>query len=504
MSSVAAEPELKLPAWHTAPERAHTFGPEVSAICDQIGFSPDPEQRLILDDLFAVTEDGMSAAFETCIVAPRQAMKTGAMKQAVIGWLFVTQEEVVTWSAHEFFTAKQALGDLAAMFTGSPMLRKRLANDSVDGVHGGNFDPHILLRNGSRLQFRARTNKGGRGLTGDKIILDEALELQPEHIGALTPTLTVVPDPQLLYGSSAGMAHSTILRDIRDRGRTGSDSLAYAEWCATRQPCGAEDCQHWKPSDPRHDPRCALDDEDLWREAYPLLDRPQRSNGTGLTIGRLRKFREALAPDQFQREYLGWWDEPGAADVFGPYKWEACTAEEPDSGLSVEALGVAVSFNLRHAAVVAAGADGDVVHVKPIHHEQGTDWVAQSAVELQQEYGAPLVIDNHGPGANLIPLLESAGAEVVSTNSQQMYDACAGLYTLVQDERLRHASYPELDAAVDGAVQQTVGDRWRWGRRQSESDISPLEAATLAAWQAAKPEEQPFVSAYEDRDPIMI
>jgi hypothetical protein len=27
-----------------------------------------------------------------------------------------------------------------------------------------------------------------------------------------------------------------------------------------------------------------------------------------------------------------------------------------------------------------------------------------------------------------------------------------------------------------------VGDRWAWGRKQSEDDISALEGATLAAW----------------------
>ena len=39
----------------------------------------------------------------------------------------------------------------------------------------------------------------------------------------------------------------------------------------------------------------------------------------------------------------------------------------------------------------------------------------------------------------------------------------------------------ELETAVAGAVRRLVGDRWAWGRKVSTSDISTLEAATLAA-----------------------
>ena len=50
----------------------------------------------------------------------------------------------------------------------------------------------------------------------------------------------------------------------------------------------------------------------------------------------------------------------------------------------------------------------------------------------------------------------------------------------------------ELDDAVSGAAWRTVGDRQVWGRRKSATDVSMLEAATLAAHAAEK-----FASAEE-------
>jgi hypothetical protein len=84
----------------------------------------------------------------------------------------------------------------------------------------------------------------------------------------------------------------------------------------------------------------------------------------------------------------------------------------------------------------------------------------------------------------LIPALEDAGVHLRIMDTAEVLDSCAGIFDLVQDGLLHHESYDDLDRAVVAAVKRTVGDRWAWGRRQSESDISPLEAVTFAAWWA--------------------
>lgn len=464
------------PAYHNAPAYSRTLGPEVADLCDLVGFGPDPEQRLILDDVFAIGEDGRSAAFEVGVVCARQNLKTGSFKQCALGWLFISEVRLTVWSAHEFSTAQEAHRELSELIDGSDYLRKR-----VKRIYFGNGSESIELRSGQRVLFRARTKSGGRGLSGDRVVLDEAFALQPGHMGALLPTLAVRPDPQVVYGSSAGLAHSDVLRGLRDRGRSGSSSrLAYLEWCAERGGCVHPNCPHDVGTY-----GCVLDDPVRWQAANPLLGRT-RANGTGLTVEYVAAERQALPAAEFGRERLGWWDEPGAADAFGAGRWEACAGDPPAEDLTVRALAVAVSYDLTHAAIVAAANDraADVIHVQPLQHGPGTGWVVERVKELTGQHPeAEVVVDRGGPAADLIPKLqEIAGVAVHEADTRDVLDACSGLWKRVQERRVRHGAYKELNDAASRAVRRPVGDRWAWGRKQSDADISALEGATLAAW----------------------
>lgn len=475
-------PPLVEPAFKTFPPYSQTLGPEVADLAALAGFAPDPEQRLALDLIFALNDQGKSAAFEFAVVVARQNLKTGVFKQAALGWLFITDQRLVVWSAHEFSTTQEAFRDMAALIEGCSYLSRR-----VKRIYRGNGDESIELMSGQRLLFKARTKTGGRGLTGDKVVLDEAFALQPDHMGSLMPTLSVRPDPQLVYGSSAGLARSEVLRKIRDRGRSGNASrLAYLEWCAEQGlRCQESPCRHEFGAD-----GCVLDRRDLWKAANPLLGRT-RPNGTSLTYEYVAAEREALPPEEFARERMGWWDDPAVGEpAFGPGFWEACaTTISPQSPPG--SLAVAVSFDLTKAAIAAAAQDGEETHVKPLQHGPGTGWIVQRAKQLQDQYGPEVLIDGRGPAAMLIEPLQQAGVRLRVVDTREVLDACAGLFDLVRERKVRHQSYDELDAAVTAAVKRDVGDRWAWGRRKSSSDISPLEAVTLATFgvtQRSKPE----------------
>lgn len=470
---MTASATLVRPAYHTGPEFTQTLGPEVADLATDAGFAPDPEQLLALDLIFALDRYGKSAAFETGVIACRQNLKTGTFKQSALGWLFITEQRLVVWSAHEFNTALEALRDMVALIDGCAYLSRR-----VKRVLYANGQESIELMSGQRLIFKARTKSGGRGLTGDKVVLDEAFALRPDHMGALLPTLSVRPDPQVVYGSSAGLVGSDVLRGVRDRGRGGSSPrLAYLEWGAPHEPCGDERCSHALGTE-----GCVLDDRRLWYMANPLLGRT-RENGTGLTEEYIESERQALPPHEFARERLGWWDEPGTAEAFGAGKWEQ-GATKGRQQAKVGALALAASFDLTHGCIGAAAHEGETVHIKSLAHGPGTGWLVTEAKELQVKHRVDVVIDSRGPAASLIPDLQREGVRLKITDTSDVLDACADIYNAVRDDRVRHNSDPELDEAVAGAVKRPVGDRWAWGRKQSTSDISPLEAVTLAAWHA--------------------
>lgn len=488
--SASSAPSLVEPAYQSVPEYKETLGPEVADLAELAGFAPDPEQRLGLDLIFALNDRGLSAAFEFAVVVARQNLKTGLFKQAALGWLFLTEQRLVVWSAHEFSTTQEAFRDMAAMIEGCRYLERR-----VKKIYRGNGDEAIELTTGQRLIFKARTKTGGRGLTGDKVVLDEAFALKPDHMGSLMPTLSVRPDPQLVYGSSAGLAGSEVLRGIRKRGRaTTSPQLAYLEWCAAHGGCAQEGCSHEVGVE-----GCALDDEDNWKAANPLLGRT-RANGTGLTYDYVRAEREALPPEEFARERMGWWDEAGADEAFGPGYWEAAVADQPEDA-EVGGLAVAVSYDLKWASVGAAGSDGEVAHLKPLRHGPGTRWVVEAAKALQDRHEVDVAIDEKGPAADLIPALEEAGVRLRKAATNDVLDSCAQIFKGIQDGAVTHGAYPELDAAAAAAVKRPVSDRWAWGRKQSDADISPLEAVTLALWLAS---QAPQTSAYEDHDLLVV
>ena len=68
---------------------------------------------------------------------------------------------------------------MSQLIEGCSWLARRVKN-----IYRGHGDESIELMSGQRLIFRARTKGGDRGLTGSKVVLDEAMFLQPQNMGA--------------------------------------------------------------------------------------------------------------------------------------------------------------------------------------------------------------------------------------------------------------------------------------------------------------------------------
>lgn len=464
------------PAFLTHPVYVDTFGPEVADICDLAGFPPDPQQQLLLDLLFAFDSDGLSIAFEYGWVVARQNLKTGGLKQAALGWLFVTLQPTVVWSAHEMATTRESHRELAQLIEGSPALSRYLPSTPNHGITVANGKEQIELRDGRRLLFRARTHTSGRGLTGHKVILDEAFALQPEHTGSLYPTLIAVPDPQVVLASSAGLKRSAVLRDLRDRGRVGAPRVVWAEWCAPREECEQPDCQHAKSA-----VGCALDREHLIRAANPSLT-------TGrIQLQTIRDMRQAMPPEEYARECFVWWDDPedGAGDKVPATSWRDAVDVESQI-VGVPAFAVEVQPGGGRSAVCAAGrtAGGLMTHVEVLRADRGTGWVAPYLEVAARRAGVGEVcLDPTSAAGALVPDIEGVGLGVRKLSSRDVAAGCVGFAADVVDGRLRHLDQQELNGALAGACTRDVGDGlWVWSRISSLVDISPLYGVTLARW----------------------
>ncbi len=468
-------PELVRPAHLWVPERRGSYGPEAIDLARMAGRELDAEESLAVDAMLSFGPGGRWLALESAVVEARQNGKTGGVLLPVVLFdLFLMDPpDRIVWTAHLFRTARDAFADFDGMIAATPELSSR-----VKKVTYANGEEAIELHSGARLEFLARSKGGGRGLGGKRLVMDEALFLSAESMGALIPTLSARPEPQISYGSSAGLGSSDHLRNLRDRGRRGGDpSLVWVEWCAPGgwddPPCrDGRKCGHTVGS-----PGCALDDEALWPLANPAL-------GRRITVGYVRAERRALPWAEFGRERLGWFDLP--EDDVKPISvldWNGCAVDLADRPAGWPVFFLDCSPGLGSASVCAAAMNGDRPHIKLVAYRSGTDWLVPHAAGLAEKYpGARFAVFATGAVSALLPALVEAGVHPDEFTSQEMGRACGHLQKLVADRAVTHSGDVLFVQALGCAVRRDIGDDlWTWSRRKS-GDISPLVSATGAAW----------------------
>ncbi len=461
------------PTFFWAPPAVASFGADAADLAESAGLLLDPWQRFALDHILAEDERGLPAAFEACVLAPRQNGKGSILEALSLAWLFLTDVPLVLHSAHEFKTAREAFRRLQSLIMGAPHLSRRVARVTTGAGNEG-----IELSNGQRLSYVARSKGSGRGFTGGKLILDEAYAISADEMAALLPTLSTQPEAQVVYTSSAGMATSDHMRAIRDRGRSGGDpSLCYLEWGGVA-PC-PDRCQHLVS-----DARCALNDQDLWRRANPSADIP----GHGIPLSFIAKERRAFqsTPEKFARERLGVWDEVSAkAAPFTLADWTACHTPTPVRGTDV-VFALDLAWNRSGGSIAAAtrGAQG-VPLVELVRYTNGPTALVDEAADLARRYPNARWV---GCGAveSIRSDLRKAGVSPRMLKPAEVESAHGQLQDAVRARSMVHNS-AELDAvvtqALEGAVRKDTETGWVWTRRKSGQDgvdISPLYAVTLA------------------------
>lgn len=508
MSARPAKRSLVEPDYWTCPHGVRgrpqpglTYGPEVADLNDKAGYTPDPQQELGLDLLFAIRPDGSPATFAFCVICARQNLKSGLFLQAVIGWTFVMDDvPEIAWSAHELKTALGAQRELLKILE-SPVLSKYLlparANGVTPSLITANGQERIELTTGQKIWFQTRTRDGGRGLGKPKLILDEAMKLKSRMMAALLPILLAQHHPQVCYGSSAPPYEPDAmqLRDVMKRGRKHtSPELSYLEWLATREPCADPDCTHPKDALVRGID-CALDREHLIRQANPTLT-------TGrITLRTIRNLRQELDPLDYMRECMGWADDP--AEAAGPpainlTAWSRLANPEAPAParialvLDVEPDRSASTIGLAGATAFPDPVTGVAQRRILVMHQTrpGIGWVA-GAVEKLKANAEVLEVALH-PAAEakiLIPKLKAKGIEYHKLTHQDMTGGCSGFQTAIADETIVQLGQVDLDAAVTVAR----APRGQWDRANSPVPQGPLVAVSVAEqrWEFLDAENPP-------------
>ena len=439
-----------------------------------------PIGRIILakrdDGKYATTIGG------TGLSIPRQVGKTFLVGVIVFALCLLRPKLTVIWTAHRVRTAEETFGKMLAFSR-----RKRIAPYMLRPTLGSGEEA-IRFRNGSRILFGARSRGFGRGFDEvDVLIFDEAQILTDAALDDMIPATNQSRQPEgalLLFMGTPPKPEDPgeAFTRMRTEALSGEDDdTAWIEF-------GAD--EDYEPT-PLPEPLTEAD----WKQiakANPSFpeDTPREA---------ILRMRKKLGPDSFVREGVGRWDKPGGdrTDIFGAGRWVGCRTdmELPDSP---DAIGIAVSVDRLHASIAAASVvevvpsddpEGEPVErvlVAPVERRDGLRWSYAEAKRIQDAYDCIVAMDDKGPTKDSRKDLEDMDVALEPYTLDTYAEACSWFFDKVQDGTLLHpAPQPgqpdELDDAVAGAVWRTVGDRQVWGRRKSSTDVSMLEAATLAA-----------------------
>lgn len=453
---------------------------DVFLMADLVGIELDPWQRQFITDMLGIREDGKWAAFETVIELARQNGKSVVLDLVALTALYIWRLPTIVYSAHEGTTAMKAFERLELMVKNTPALRKETPDRCIKRANG---KEKIKLLSGPEILFKTRTAGGGRGLSGDLVIMDEAQALNDSHVAALFPTLRARPNPLIIYAGSAGDQKSTVLGRLVRRIDRKDERL-----CGWRF-AGNEDDD---PADPK-----------TWAKVTPAL-------GRRVDVDYMAAEQRSLAADKFARELLCIGDYPredgedwvipsSAVDEttstrstsIGPVVF-AADAKPDQSWAAIAAAGQAGIMvdpeGLDHTKGATARPGGGI-HAEVVAHQRGVRWLPSRVHDLMAEHAnaGVLVIDPKGPLGRMVPEFEDLGIKVhLISGPQEVADGCGWLFdNMVNDPRgFWHRGAAVFVSAIASAAVRSLSGGFAW-RRTGSADISPLCAVTFAAHAAA-------------------
>lgn len=471
------------PRFSSVPDFTASTGDEAVELCEMAGLHLDPWEELVLRASLGEQAGGKWSAFEVGLMVSRQNGKGAILEARELVGLFLLGERLILHSAHDFGTSMEHFRRIRDLIEGTPDFSRR-----VDAVRTANGKEGIELTTGQRLQFKARTKGGGRGWSADLVVFDEAMVLPESAHGAILPTLSARPNPQVWYtGTAVDQAiheHGVVFSRIRDRGIKGTDpALAYFEWSAEGK----------NPDD--------VDgtDPEQWAAANPGL-------GIRISGEHIAREQRSMDPRTFAVERLGVGDWPNpdgfGKQVIDAHAWGECA--DPESELADPVwFAFDVTPDRSSASISASGLrDDGLVHIEVVDRKKGTGWVVDRLAELKRKHRPQAILcDGKSPAASLLGQLEAMKIEVETVNAGQYAQACGALFDAVEQRTLRHLQTNELTAAVKGAASRPLSDAWAWSRKSSGVDISPLVACTLALWGTQQGAGE---STYEGRELLVL
>jgi hypothetical protein len=212
-----------------------------------------------------------------------------------------------------------------------------------------------------------------------------------------------------------------------------------------------------------------------WYKTLPTLDIPN-----GISLEFLVEESKSMRLPDFMREYLCYRINDSDDRVINWEQWKSLARYDVIVGAD-PLIAIDISWDRARAAIVACSRVGDYLPIEVIEAKEGVEWLTDRTIEIAERHRCPVVVDTGGPAAAMHLILENNGIEVIPFAAKDVAMAAGSFYDNVRNKRICHLDDYRLNDAIKGATKRPIGERWGFNRK-GNVDISPLVAASFAAW----------------------
>lgn len=516
------------------PETSHGFA--AIAFAEQVlGLTLFPWQKWLLIHALELLPDGTYRFRTVVVLVARQNGKTLVMLVLALWHIYALESRTVIGTAQDLANAEKAWEEAVEMAQGEPELEELI--EDIKLGHPKRFlvrpseDDETKI---AEYRVASATRKGGRGFSGDLILLDELREHQSwDSWSAATKTTLARPKSQVWAFSNAGDTTSIVLRFMRASahralgwpdGEDDADILDladfdedFAEWEEELGELAADSLGlfEWSAA-----PGSKRTDLQAWAQANPSMGYTDLVPNC-ITVRAIAAAMKSDPPHVFDVEVLCRWIY---TETNGPWPrgaWAATldNAARPEPGRRMVCLDV--SWERDRTYIARAGANGDGVPVADIAADRpGTAWAVPWLVEHRDKIAGVVVQSNGAPASSLIDDIRSArlpdgspaNLAVVEWGGADLGNAFGQLYdrleaSVGEDDpapQVLHLAHPGLDAAALSAVPKVLSSgAVVLDRIKSPTETSALIALMGAVWGLTKQPEQK-ASAYEARGMLVV
>jgi hypothetical protein len=472
---------------------------------DVLGIRLYPWQKWMLKHALELNPDGKYRFRTVVLLVGRQNGKSTLLQVWALWRMYVDRAPLVIGTAQNLDLAEEQWSAAVTMAEENEELAAEIAD-----VKRTNGKFSLKLDGGERYKVAAANRKGGRGMSGDLVIMDELREHSNwDSWGAVTKTTMARPRPQVVCASNAGDASSVVLRHLRKQCLAAIEdgnqdtAIGLFEWSA----------MYWSEAtttEPAQWKNMKSGDRQGWMMANPSANHadPNDPEAGGITTAALEAAYGTDPDAVWRTECLCQWVNSTKGGAFEDGLWEGL--RDPNAaGEGRYVYGVDASWDRNGSISVAQGTAGGKVFGETVTAREGLDWIVDWFLAPSPDGRFPRRIDdpdlvgvavqaNGAPISSLVEDLREAGVPVIEWAGGDLGKGTGTFYDTVRNRQLVHRGQPILDLAVSMAATRPIADYWVWDRKKSLVDIAPLIALTAAVWALNRPVEEERESAYSD------